>query len=153
MYAVLLNVRIFLSLIKFYIMNPILKNIFAVLIAIVVGSAVNMGLVQLGHKIFPVEGLDPNDMEALAAIMPTLDAKYFIFPFLAHAIGTLVAAFIAAKLSVTHKFKFGLGLGFFFLLGGIMASLMIPAPTWFVILDLVVAYIPMALLGTKLAMK
>ena len=40
--------------------------------------------------------------------------------------------------------------GAFYLLGGIAASSMIPAPLWFIALDLVVAYIPMAWLALKL---
>ena len=36
---------------------------------------------------------------------------------------------------------------------GISAVMMIPAPLWFNVLDLVVAYIPMAYLGGKLVAK
>jgi hypothetical protein len=56
----------------------------------------------------PIQGIDPNDMNALAEVMPTLDAHYFIFPFLAHALGTLGAAFIAYKIAATHKMKFSI---------------------------------------------
>ncbi len=41
----------------------------------------------------------------------------------------------------------------FFLAGGIANVLMLPSPTWFIILDLVVAYIPMGYLGAKLVIK
>lgn len=112
-----------------------------------------MGLVQTGHVLLPIEGVDPNDMTALAAIMPTLDFEYFIFPYLAHAIGTLVGAAIAAGIAATHKMKFALGIGALFLLGGIVVNMMIPAPTWFVILDLTLAYIPMAWIGGIIARK
>jgi hypothetical protein len=37
--------------------------------------------------------------------------------------------------------------GVFFLIGGIAAASMISAPTWFIVLDLVVAYLPMAWLA------
>ena len=43
-----------------------------------------------------------------------------------------------------------MGLGIFHLLGGIAAAVMIPAPLWFIVVDLVLAYIPMAWLGAKL---
>ena len=76
-------------------MNPILKNILAVVGGWIGGSLVNMGLIKVGHKIFPIEGIDPTDMEALAEVMPTLDPQYFLFPFLAHALGTLAGAIIA----------------------------------------------------------
>lgn len=36
------------------------------------------------------------------------------------------------------------------MIGGIAAAFMIPAPAWFVVLDLAVAYLPMAWIGGKL---
>ena len=134
-------------------MNPILKNILAVFAGFIGGSIINKGLINLGHKLLPVEGLDPNNMTQLAEVMPTLEPKYFIFPFLAHALGTLVGAFIAYKIAATHKMKFALGVGLIFLIFGIMVSFIIPAPTWFVATDIILAYIPMAWLGGKLAAK
>lgn len=131
----------------------IVRNILAVIIGWVCGSIVNMGLVTLGHSLFPIEGLDPNDMEALAEVMPTLSSEYFIFPFLAHALGTFVGAAIATAIAVSHQMKFALGIGFLFLLGGIMVSFLIPAPNWFIVSDILLAYLPMAWLGGKLATK
>jgi hypothetical protein len=110
-----------------------------------------MGLVTLGHTVFPIPGIDPNDMEALAAVMPTLPFKFMIFPFLAHALGTLVGAVIATKIAANHPLKFALAIGGLFFIGGVMVSFMIPAPLWFTIADLGIAYIPMAWLGYKLA--
>ena len=134
-------------------MKPIIKNILAVIAGWIGGSVVNMGLIQLGNKLLPIDGVDPNDMEALAAVMPTLDFKYFIFPFLAHALGTFAGAFIAYLLAANHKMKFALGIGGLFLLGGIMVNYMIPGPTWFTVMDIVVAYVPMAWIGGKLGGK
>lgn len=71
-------------------MNPILKNVLAVIAGWIGGSIVNMGLIKIGTAVFPIEGIDPNDMEALAAVIPTLGNEFFIFPFLAYALGTLV---------------------------------------------------------------
>jgi len=39
------------------------------------------------------------------------------------------------------------------LIGGIINTFMIPAPIWFNVLDLFMAYIPMAWFGGKLAMR
>lgn len=110
-----------------------------------------MGLVIMGHKVFPIEGVDPSDMDAVSAVMPTLGAEYFIFPFLAHAIGTLIGAYVAARFASSHHMQLALAVGAFFFLGGIAASMMIAAPTWFVVMDLLLAYIPMAWIGGKLA--
>jgi hypothetical protein len=132
-------------------MNPIIRNILALVAGWLVGSVINMGLIQTGHTLMPIEGVDPSDMEALAAVMPTLDFKYFIFPFLAHALGTLVGAIVAGLLAVSHKMKFSLGIGVLFLIGGIMVNYMLPGPTWFAVADIVLAYIPMAWIGGKIA--
>ena len=132
-------------------MNPIIKNVLAVIFGWLVGSVVNMGLIKFGHKLFPIAGIDPNDMNAIAEVMPTLEYKYFIFPFLAHALGTLSGATIAGLMATSHKMKFSLGIGGLFLLGGIIVNYMIPGSTWFAVTDIVIAYLPMAWLGGKLA--
>jgi len=131
----------------------IIRNILAVIVGWIGGSAVNMGLIMTGHSLLPIKGIDPNDMEALAAIMPTLEAEYFIFPFLAHALGTFVGALIAGLIAVNHKMKFSISIGGIFLIGGIVMIYLIPAPTWFGALDILFAYIPMAWIGGKIALK
>ena len=142
-----------ISTTKKKIMNPILKNILAVIMGWLGGSIVNIGLVELGHKVFPIAGVDFNDMDSLSTLMPTLDSTYFIFPFLAHALGTLVGASIAGRIATTHKMKFSLAIGGLFLLGGIMVNFMLPGPSWFALADILIAYIPMAWIGGKLAEK
>ncbi len=134
-------------------MNPIIRNILAFIAGWLGGSIINIGLIKIGHKLIPIEGIDANDMSALAAVMPTLEFKYFIFPFLAHALGTLAGATIAGLIAAGHKMKFSLGIGGLFLLGGIIVNYMLPGPTWFVATDIIMAYIPMAWIGGKLAMK
>ncbi len=134
-------------------MNPIFRNILAVILGWFIGGAVNMGIVMLGHKLMPIPGIDPNDMEALAQALETAGSEFFIFPFLAHALGTLVGAFIAAAIAASHQLKFALAIGVLFLTGGIAACFMIPAPAWFIVLDLVVAYLPMAWLGGKMGVR
>lgn len=133
-------------------MNPILKNILAVIAGVVLGSIVNMGLIMISGSIIPPpDGVDVTNMESLKANMHLFEPKHFIFPFLAHALGTLAGAFVAALIAATHKMKFALGIGAFFLLGGIANVFMLPSPTWFAVLDLVGAYIPMGWLGGRLA--
>ncbi len=132
-------------------MNPILRNILAVIAGLIVGSIVNMGLITIsGSVIPPPPGVDSSDMESLKSSMHLFEARHFIFPFLAHALGTLAGAWLASLIAVSHKMKFALGIGAFFLLGGIMMAFMLPSPAWFLVLDLVVAYIPMGWLGGKM---
>ncbi len=134
-------------------MNPIIKNILAIIAGWLVGSVINLSLVRTGHTLIPIEGIDPNNMDDLAAALPNLGFEYFIFPFLAHAIGTLSGAIIAGLIAVNHKMKFSLAIGGLFLLGGIMVNFMLPGPVWFTITDIVIAYIPMAWIGGKIAEK
>jgi hypothetical protein len=134
-------------------MNPIIRNILAIILGWASGSLVNMGLIQTGHKIYPIEGLDPNDMDALANIMPTLSYEYFIFPFLAHALGTLVGGIVAYKIAAIYKMKFALVIGVLFFIGGVLVNYLIPGPKWFAATDILVAYIPMAWIGGKIGEK
>ncbi|MGK0391262.1 MAG: hypothetical protein ACI94Y_004024 [Maribacter sp.] len=136
-------------------MNPILRNISAFFGALFVGGLVNMGIIMLSGSIIPPPaGVDHSDMESMNASMHLYKAKHFLFPFLAHALGTLVAAGLVAKLAASHQIKLAIGIGALFLLGGIAAVIMLPAaPTWFKALDLLVAYLPMGYLGGKLMFK
>ena len=135
-------------------MNPVVKNIIAVVAGVVVGSIVNMALVNIAPYVIPIpEGADVSTMEGVRESMKLFKPVNFIFPFLAHALGTLVGAFVAAKFSASHHVKFALGIGAFFLLGGIAAASMLGGPLWFIVTDLVLAYIPMGFLGAFLAGK
>ncbi len=136
-------------------MNPILKNILAVFAGLAVGMVVNGALVGISGSIISVpEGVDPNDLESIKANMHLYSPKHFVMPFLAHALGTLAGAFTAVKIAASQHLKLALGIGAFFLIGGVMMVQMIPTtPTWFAALDLIGAYLPMAWLGAKLANK
>lgn len=133
-------------------MNHILRNVLAVIVGFFIGSAVNMGLITLSpHVIPPPPGVDVTDMESLKAALPLFQPQHFIFPFLAHALGTLVAAFVAAKMARTHALKLAIGISLFFMLGGLINVIMLSSPAWFAVLDLGGAYLPMGWFGYKLA--
>ncbi|MDO6472263.1 hypothetical protein [Maribacter sp. 1_MG-2023] len=135
-------------------MNPVLKNILAVVAGIVVGSIVNMGIIMVSGSIIPPpEGGDITTMEGLKASMHLFEPKHFIFPFLAHALGTLVGAVIATKIAATRKMTMALLVGLFFLIGGTANIAMLGGPMWFTALDIIVAYMPMGYLGYMLAKK
>jgi len=125
-------------------MKTIFKNILAILGGVVIGMVVNMGLIITGNQLIPFEeGMNP--MNAMS-----WEIKYFIFPFLAHSIGTFSGAYIAAKFSASYHMLFAICIGIFFLSGGISMVFILPAPVWFVVVDLVLAYIPMGWLGWKI---
>ena len=128
-------------------MKKIFKNIGIVILGIIIGMIVNMGLIIIGGMIFPLS----ESFEPMNAI--NWDFKYFIFPFLAHSIGTLSGAFIASKLSRNYHIIIPGIVGLYFLSGGIYMVTILPAPIWFICLDLIICYIPMCLLGWSLNKK
>jgi hypothetical protein len=133
-------------------MNPIVKNILAVVLGIVVGSAVNMGIIGISSTVIPLpKGINPDDMNSITANFHLYKPKHFIFPFLAHALGTLSGAFTVAKMAYSNKKLFALIIGGWFLLGGITMVILLPkTPLWFILIDLGLAYLPMGWMGWKL---
>ena len=135
-------------------MHPILRNILSVLAGITVGSIVNMVLISVSGTIIPPpNGADVTTTEGLQATMHLFEPKHFLFPFLAHALGTFAGAFLAAAMAVSHKFKFAMAIGVFFLAGGIGSVFMLPSPAWFTILDLTIAYLPMAFAASAISRR
>lgn len=133
-------------------MNPILRNILAVIGGALIGSIVNGALINVGPMVFPPpEGADITTMEGLKATMHLFQPKHFLFPWLAHALGTLVGAFLAFKIAASQKFILAMVVGGLFEIGGIINVMMLPSPLWFTLCDLLLAYLPMAWLATKLA--
>ena len=129
-----------------------LQNFLAVIAGVVLGSVANITLVNIGPSIVPLpEGADVSSMEKLQESMALFTPANFLFPFLGHAVGTLVGAFVAAKLAASHAKYLALGIGLFFLAGGIAAVAMLGGPLWFMVADLGLAYLPMAYLGALLA--
>lgn len=135
-------------------MKLFLRNAAALFVGLVVGSLVNLALVTAGPKVFPPPpGVNLGEAQSLAASAHLLEPRHFVFPFLAHAFGTLTGAFIAHLVGAGPRAALSYVIGGLFLAGGIAAAFMIPAPGWFIALDLVVAYLPMAWLANRLGYR
>ena len=135
-------------------MGKTIRTILAVLLGLAVGSTVNMGLILLSPMVIPPpSGVDVTDMESLAASMHLFQFRHFVFPFLAHAGGTLVAAYLAVMIASGYRLKISMLVGSLFLLGGISNAILLPAPGWYIVVDLIGAYIPMAWIGGRLTGK
>jgi large-conductance mechanosensitive channel len=135
-------------------MINIFRNMLALIAGVVIGSAVNMALITISPSLIPPPaGVDVTDAESLAKSIHLFEAKHFLMPFLAHALGTLVGAIIAYLIAASYKTRIAYVIGIVFLCGGIAASFMIPAPLWFIALDIIVAYIPMAWLGIQICAR
>lgn len=129
-------------------MNLYIRNVLAVVAGLAVGASANMLLVALGPNVVPPPaGVDVTSAERIAATMYLFEPKHYVIPYLAHAIGTFAGALVAFLVAASHRVVFANVIGVFFLAGGISVTFVIPAPTWFVVLDLVTAYLPMAWIG------
>lgn len=132
-------------------MNPTLKNALSLIAGIALGSVVNGLILQAGMAIIPPPaGFDMDTPEGLNAAFAVMETKHFITPFLAHAIGTFVGAFITVRFAANNKKTFAYTISGLFFLGGLYMVLILNAPLWFNITDLVLAYFPMGWLAVKL---
>ncbi|MCC6132409.1 MAG: hypothetical protein IT186_21000 [Acidobacteria bacterium] len=135
-------------------MKAVVRNVLAVLAGLVAGSLVNGGLIMISGKVIPPpSGADVTTLEGLKASLHLFEPKHFLFPFLAHALGTLTGSLVAAALAASRKTVMAFVVGSFFLAGGLANVVMLPGPLWFETLDLVAAYLPMAWIGARLATR
>ena len=135
-------------------MPNFLRVLFAIVLGLVVGSVVNMALITASGKVIaPPVGADVATMEGLKASMHLFEPKHFLFPFLAHALGALAGAFVAALLAPNRSLVPPMVVGALFLAGGIANVIMLPSPMWFTLVDLFLAYLPTAWLGRTLAAR
>lgn len=124
-----------------------MRNVLAVVAGFIAGSIVNLGLVMTGPVLIPLPpGVNPADPESISASMHLFEAQHFVMPFAAHALGTLTGGVVAFVIA-TRQAQMAWVIGALFFAGGVYASTMIPAPAWFMVTDLVLAYFPMAWLA------
>lgn len=135
-------------------MPNLLRNVLAVIAGIVIGGAVNMALITISPWLIPhPAGVDVSSAEGMSKAIQLFQPRHFIMPFLAHAVGTLAGALAAYLIAASHKPLIAYVIGTLFLCGGVAASFMIPAPAWFIALDLLAAYLPMAWLAIQLGTR
>lgn len=133
-------------------MHPILRNVVAIIAGFAAGMLVIMIMHALIAMVIPLPaGIDPSNPESFRENVHLFTTTDFVLATVAHALGTLTAAFVAAKIVANNKSMFGLVMGIFFLVFGVMNSIEIGAPGWVTTMDLIVAYLPMGWLGGKLA--
>lgn len=135
-------------------MPNLLRNALALLAGIAIGGGVNMALITVSPSLIPPPaGVDVTNAESLSEAMHLFEPRHFIMPFLAHALGTLAGALAAYLIAATYKAPIAYVIGAVFLCGGVAASFMIPAPAWFITVDLLAAYLPMAWSGVQIGTR
>jgi hypothetical protein len=131
----------------------IVRNASAIIGGFVSGSLLNYLLIEIGSIIFPAPpGIDLSTVEGMKAGFPQLGWEFFLFPWLAHAAGTLLGAYVCTRISWDKTWWLAMTVGLIYLSGGIIMAKLVPDPTWYLVADLGLAYIPMAFIGWKLAL-
>ena len=129
-----------------------IRKILAVLIGVVAGGVFNMAMVTVSHAVYPLpEGLDPNDFDAFRAHLEAngMPTGAMIMVLVAHAGGSFVSGFVCGLIALRSWYVAAVVLGLLWTCGGIAMLIMLPAPIWFAVAD-VVLYVPAALLGVRL---
>ncbi|MCX7744535.1 MAG: hypothetical protein N2167_08230 [Flavobacteriales bacterium] len=135
-------------------MHPYVKNSLALVAGFIGGSIINMAIIQIsGYIIPPPDGADTTTMEGLKQAIHLFSPIHFLMPFLAHAVGTLVGALITGLIATGNTQLLSWLIGLLFMAGGITSYVMLLAPTWFGIIDIGLAYLPMAWIGWKLSKR
>ena len=133
-----------------------IRTVLLVILGTLIGSTVNGAILDLSAKFFPLpKGADNSSMEALQKTIHLFRPIDYFPAFLAHAMGSLVAAIcitLFIKDQKAHRRGSYIASGLF-LIGGIIMVMALPAPFWFESIDLVFAYFPMAFLGIFIAEK
>ena len=122
-----------------------IRNAVAVMTGYIVGSVINMALIQLKILVLfpPAEGIDVGDIVQFNRYIATLPTEAFLFIIAAHLSQSFVGAWITARLSSSHTMILAMGIGVLSLAGGIMSMTMTEGPAWLMIelpLYLVVAW-------------
>lgn len=125
------------------------RIILGLILGLLIGAVVNGSIIHLGTMLFPYpKGVDLTTLEGMNAFRD-LPVKFYIFPFLAHAIGTLSGC-LTALIFLKNKFHWVIYvIAYLFFVGGVVAVDMINAPVWFDLIDLSLAYLPMGWLALR----
>lgn len=127
-----------------------IRCVLAVLGGMIAGSVFNMAVVMLSWAIYtPPEGVNMSDPASMGAYVQSLPMPAFLLILVAHAGGAFVGGLIAALIARRSPLVLGAIVGGFFMMGGLINALSIPAPLWFVVIDLA-SYVPCGMIGAKL---
>lgn len=135
-------------------MNKYLYYTLWILISLFLGSLANGLIITVGPLIIKYPPSVSFETEASTIhSMKLLRPIHLMIPFVAHAIGTFISTFLMAIYIKKPYMEIAYFMSLLYLIVGIYMVFLIPAPLWFGILDLTLAYIPMGYLGAKLGVK
>lgn len=137
-------------------MNPIVRNIIAVLAGILLFMVGITGLHVLSSLLIEMPPFPEGEAatpEAWKAFMEGLSLVQMLSALVSHIGGTFFGAWIAALISRDGKLIVPLVVALFSMVGGVINVFMIPGqPLWFIVADISL-YLPAGLLAGRLAQR
>jgi len=109
-----------------------LRNIGAVIVGLIVGSAWNMGLITLNTEVlFPMPaGTSMDDPEQYKAYVATLPVAAFMMVIVAHVGQAGIGGWIAARLGKSRPMLLAGIVGLLTLLGSVVLLIALSPPAW-----------------------
>ncbi len=128
-------------------MNSLLRNLGAFILAILVAYIASTLIIICGHYIIPppIE-IDTNDFESIKSNFHLYKDKHFIFPLIAHVLGTFLAGYCICRFSTDKRMIRIFLLGGLFMLLSLSLIWKLDQFNIWAILELSL-YIPMSLSG------
>ena len=113
-----------------------------------------MSIIKVGNSMITLpDGADNSSIEGIKNTIHLFQFKHFITPLIAHSLGSLTGGFVAAWIAPINKLLIAIMIGVLFMIGGTVMVFQLPSPIWFNIIDLTLAYLPMAWIGHKIFFK
>ena len=127
-----------------------MRSVISVVVGIIAGVLAIALVEAVGHQVYPPpEGIDVNDREAMKEMVDSAPVGALLFVLAAWAIGAAVGGWLAVRLGGSGP-RGPFIVGLVLLAFGVTNMLMIPHPTWFFVVG-VILFLPAALGGGRLA--
>jgi len=124
------------------------RNFLITIGAAILGQLVAYIIILVGpYVIPPPNGMDISTHHGLYAAWPDVEPKHFFMLFLGNAFGSFLAATLISRFTTRRILSRSLLVGLLYLFIGIYHANVDPAPWWFKVSDVCIAYLPMTILG------
>lgn len=126
-----------------------IRKVLAVVLALFLGGVFNMNLVTVSQNVYPFpENVDPNDLESLKTYVEAngMATGALLIVLAAHAGGSLVSGLICGIIAKRVWIAAAVGMGIFWMCGGLTMLSILPSPVWFAVADTLL-YVPAAIVG------
>ncbi|MEE2937998.1 MAG: hypothetical protein VYA84_18575 [Planctomycetota bacterium] len=126
-----------------------IRRVLTVVLALFLGGVFNMMLVTVSQNVYPFpENVDPNNLESLKTYVEAngMATGALLIVLAAHAGGSVVSGLICGIIAKRIWITAAVGMGIFWMCGGLMMLSILPSPVWFSVADTLL-YVPAAIVG------